>query len=111
LTEIGKVVAGIGHSEFTRRVAVRGDDELSRLAQGINEMAAAGAPERGIAWLERISAAAGLALPALIIGNGPAHAFEQPSGEVPRLWLSRPFRPARLRALIDRLLTFHEAAR
>jgi len=69
------------------------------------------APERGIAWLERISAAAGLALPALIIGNGPAPAFEQPSGEVPRLWLSRPFRPARLRALIDRLLTFHEAAR
>jgi nitrate/nitrite-specific signal transduction histidine kinase len=49
LTEIGKVVAGIGHSEFTRRVAVRGDDELSRLAQGINEMAAAVAPERGIA--------------------------------------------------------------
>ncbi len=55
-------------------------------------------------WLDRIEAATGLALPALFICNGPAPALAASPGSAPRLLLSRPFRPARLRALLNRLI-------
>jgi signal transduction histidine kinase/CheY-like chemotaxis protein len=51
--------------------------------------------------LDRIDAAAGLPLPALLIHPGPLPNAD--TGSPARLLLSRPFRPARLRALIDHL--------
>ncbi len=56
--------------------------------------------ERSLAWLNRSAD-----LPALIVGNGPVPALGEQPGKAPRFLLVRPFRPARLRALIDRLLT------
>lgn len=65
-----------------------------------------GAPdvERSLAWLNQIAAETGVSLPALIVSSGPVPALGEPPGQAPRLLLSRPFRPARLRALITRLL-------
>jgi signal transduction histidine kinase len=48
-------------------------------------------------------------LPALIISSGPVPAPEAPPGGPHRLILARPFRPARLRALLTRALTPHAA--
>jgi hypothetical protein len=53
------------------------------------------------AALDRLDATAGQPLPVLLIHPGPAP-DAMPSG--PRRLLSRPYRPARLRALIDHLL-------
>jgi hypothetical protein len=64
--------------------------------------------ERSLAWLDRIAADTGQPLPALIISSGPTPALEEPPDGTPRLLLTRPFRPARLRALLDRLLAHHE---
>ncbi|MEW5782941.1 MAG: HAMP domain-containing sensor histidine kinase [Pseudomonadota bacterium] len=69
----------------------------------------AAAIERGLAWIERIATAIGRPLPALIVSSGPVPSLGEQSAGVPRLMLSRPFRPARLRALLDRLLADHEA--
>jgi signal transduction histidine kinase len=44
-------------------------------------------------------------LPALIISSGPVPAPEPQPGEPRRLLLARPFRPARLRAMLTRALT------
>lgn len=46
-------------------------------------------------------------LPSLIIASGPVPAQDAHPGAAPRLLLSRPFRPARLRALLTHLLTAH----
>jgi hypothetical protein len=57
------------------------------------------------AWLERIEAEIDQGLPVLFVCNGPTPALAEQSSTVTRLLLSRPFRPARLRALIGRLVT------
>ncbi len=54
-----------------------------------------------VAVLDRIDAAAGLPLPALLIHPGPLP--DADTGSPARVLLSRPFRPARLRALLDHL--------
>ncbi|MDO9242625.1 MAG: HAMP domain-containing sensor histidine kinase, partial [Rhodocyclaceae bacterium] len=59
------------------------------------------------AALDRLAGTAGHSLPALIISPGPGPALAAPPGTAPRLLLSRPFRPARLRALLTHLLTAH----
>lgn len=46
-------------------------------------------------------------LPSLIIASGPVPAQAAHPGAAPRLLLPRPFRPARLRALLTHLLTAH----
>lgn len=51
--------------------------------------------------LDRIDAVAGIPMPALLIHPGPLPNAD--TGSPVRLLLSRPFRPARLRALIDHL--------
>jgi CheY-like chemotaxis protein len=57
--------------------------------------------------LDWLTATTGHPLPAVIISKGPAPApAELPEG-APRLLLSRPFRPARLRALLTHLLTLN----
>lgn len=61
-----------------------------------------GRPEEVRAILDRIDAAAGRTLPALLIHPGPL--AEPAAGNGRRLLLARPFRPARLRALLDHLL-------
>jgi len=62
-------------------------------------------------WLDRVEANAGRRLPALFVCNGPAPALAtQQSGDAPRLLLSHPFRPARLRALLTRLIEPGETA-
>ena len=53
-------------------------------------------------WLDRIEAETGLTLPVLFVCNGPAPTLAA-AGDKPRLLLARPFRPARLRALLTRL--------
>ncbi len=60
------------------------------------------------AMLDWLSATTGQPLPALIISKGPVPALAEPADGVPRLLLSRPFRPARLRALLTHLLTAQE---
>lgn len=62
--------------------------------------------EHGLAWLNSIAAETGYVLPALIISSGPVPALGEQPRKTPRLLLTRPFRPARLRALIGRLSTF-----
>lgn len=62
------------------------------------------------AWLGRIEAAARHALPTLFISNGPLPVQVLPPGPPPRLLLARPFRPARLRALLTGLLATEEKA-
>ncbi|MHB1359455.1 MAG: sensor histidine kinase [Rhodocyclaceae bacterium] len=59
------------------------------------------------AALDRLADAAGQSFPALIISPGPGPALAAPPGAAPRLLLPRPFRPARLRALLTHLLTAH----
>jgi two-component system, sensor histidine kinase len=59
--------------------------------------------EHSLTWLNRIAADMGHILPALIISSGPVPALGEQPGKAPRLLLTRPFRPARLRALIGRL--------
>ncbi|WP_126446984.1 hybrid sensor histidine kinase/response regulator [Sulfuricystis multivorans] len=66
--------------------------------------------ERSLAWLNRAAAKMGRPLPALIIGNGPVPTLSEPSSATPHLLLMRPFRPARLRALLDRLLALDDDA-
>ncbi|MEW6515022.1 MAG: ATP-binding protein [Pseudomonadota bacterium] len=56
-------------------------------------------------WMNRVAAKLGHELPALIICSGPVPALGEQPGKAPRLLLTRPFRPARLRALIGRLQT------
>jgi len=58
-----------------------------------------------LGWMSRIAAKLGHELPALIICDGPVPALGEQPGKAPRLLLTRPFRPARLRALIGRLQT------
>jgi signal transduction histidine kinase len=60
--------------------------------------------EHSLTWLNRITADMGHILPALIISSGPVPALGEQPGKAPRLLLTRPFRPARLRALIGRLV-------
>lgn len=60
--------------------------------------------EHSLTWLNRIAADMGHVLPALIISSGPVPALGEQPGKAPRLLLTRPFRPARLRALIGRLV-------
>jgi signal transduction histidine kinase len=60
---------------------------------------------QALAWLNRIAAESGHDLPALIVSSGPVPALGEQPGQAARLLLTRPFRPARLRALIGRLLT------
>lgn len=64
--------------------------------------------ESSLSWLDRMTEAIGHPVPALIIGTGPAKGLGEQSEPAPRLLLQRPFRPARLRALLDRLLAHHE---
>lgn len=52
-------------------------------------------------WLET---ATGYRLPAVIVSSGPVPPSDGEPGVTPRLLLARPFRPARLRALLSRLL-------
>ena len=59
------------------------------------------------AALDRLAGVAAHPLPALIISPGPVPALVAPPGAAPRLLLPRPFRPARLRALLTHLLTAH----
>lgn len=59
--------------------------------------------ENSLDWLNKFSATLGHELPALIICSGPVPALGEQPGKAPRLLLTRPFRPARLRALIGRL--------
>lgn len=59
--------------------------------------------EHSLAWLNCIAADTGFVLPALIVSSGPVPALGEQPGKTPRLLLTRPFRPARLRALIGRL--------
>lgn len=63
--------------------------------QGLGDLA------QSLAALDRLDAAAGQPLPALLIHPGPAP--DTDLGSLRRL-LPRPYRPARLRALIDHLL-------
>ncbi len=63
---------------------------------------------KAIAWLNRIAMETGHDLPALIVGSGPVPALGEQPGAAPRLLLARPFRPARLRALINRLRAHHD---
>lgn len=60
--------------------------------------------ERSLAWLDQVGRENGHPIPALIIGSGPQPMPSEPTGEVPHLMLKRPFRPARLRALLECLL-------
>lgn len=57
-----------------------------------------------LAELERLRAATGRPLPVLVIANATAAPPHMPDRPSPPLVLSRPFRPARLRALLGRLL-------
>ncbi|MDP1652905.1 MAG: ATP-binding protein [Rhodocyclaceae bacterium] len=67
--------------------------------------------EKWQVWLDRIEANTGRALPALFVCNGPVPALvAQPGNAAPRLLLARPFRPARLRALLNRLIEPAETA-
>ena len=61
--------------------------------------------ENSLDWLNKVAAKLGHELPALIICSGPVPALGEQPGKAPRLLLTRPFRPARLRALIGRLAT------
>lgn len=61
--------------------------------------------EKSLDWLNQVAVKLGRELPALIICGGPVPALGEQPGKVPRLLLTRPFRPARLRALIGRLTT------
>lgn len=61
--------------------------------------------------LDWLTTDTGYLLPALIISNGPVPATEARSGSAPRLLLARPFRPARLRALLTRIVTAQIDAR
>ncbi len=54
--------------------------------------------------LDWLTATTGHPLPALIIGKGPGPAPAESADGAPRLLLPRPFRPARLRALLTHLL-------
>jgi signal transduction histidine kinase len=58
--------------------------------------------QHALQLLDRIDAAAGQSLPALLIHPGPLPA---PTQSIRRLVLSRPFRPARLRAIVAHLFT------
>lgn len=58
--------------------------------------------------LDWLTATTGHPLPALIISKGPGPAPAQSADGVPHLLLSRPFGPARLRALLTHLLTVQE---
>lgn len=60
-----------------------------------------------LARLDRIDAAAGDPLPALLVHPGPHPAVN--TGNPRRQFLARPFRPARLRALVDFLVSEEEA--
>ena len=60
--------------------------------------------EQWQAWLDRTEATTRLTLPALFVCSGPAPALAEQTGTASRLLLSRPFRPARLRALLSRLI-------
>jgi signal transduction histidine kinase len=57
--------------------------------------------------LDWLTTDTGFLLPSLIISNGPVPATEAAAGSAPRLLLARPYRPARLRALITRILAAH----
>jgi signal transduction histidine kinase len=57
------------------------------------------------AALDWLTTATGKQPPALIISNGPVPALNELPGNAPRLLLPRPFRPARLRALLTHLLS------
>ncbi len=61
--------------------------------------------ESSLDWLNKLTVKLGHELPALIICSGPVPALGEQPGKSPRLLLTRPFRPARLRALIGRLAT------
>lgn len=63
---------------------------------------------QAIGWLNRIAGETGHDLPALFINSGPVPALGEQPGAAPRLQLARPFRPARLRALITRLRAHHD---
>lgn len=61
--------------------------------------------EEAMALLDWLETATDYLLPALIIGSGPVPQRDgHHPGTTPRLLLARPFRPARLRALLTRLL-------
>lgn len=64
--------------------------------------------EQAQALLDWLETATGYRLPAIIVSSGPVPPLEEPAGSTPRLLLARPFRPARLRALLARLLTTGE---
>jgi signal transduction histidine kinase len=61
--------------------------------------------------LDWLATATGYLLPALIVSNGPVPATDVSVGTVPRLLLARPFRPARLRALLTRILAAQDEAK
>ncbi|MEW6165493.1 MAG: HAMP domain-containing sensor histidine kinase [Pseudomonadota bacterium] len=57
-------------------------------------------------WLET---ATGFRLPALIVSSGPVPQLEHRPDTATRLLLTRPFRPARLRALLTRIVATEES--
>ncbi len=60
---------------------------------------------QAVSALDWLAATTGFALPALIVTNGPVPALADAPGQAPRLLLARPYRPARLRALLTHLLS------
>jgi signal transduction histidine kinase len=61
--------------------------------------------ELALAMIDWLCTRTNCRLPALIISSGPVPTPETPPGGPQRLVLARPFRPARLRALLTRALT------
>jgi signal transduction histidine kinase len=60
--------------------------------------------EQARAMLDWLETATGYRLPAVVVSSGPVPPLDEATGASPRLLLARPFRPARLRALLSRLL-------
>jgi signal transduction histidine kinase len=61
--------------------------------------------EQAHALLDWLETTTGYRLPAVMVSSGPVPSpDERPDGTTPRLPLARPFRPARLRALLARVL-------
>lgn len=64
--------------------------------------------EEVLCGLDRIAAETGKVIPALIVSSSPIPSLDAHAGTAPRPFLTRPFRPARLRALVSQLLASQE---
>lgn len=71
----------------------------------IDAPAGAADVQDGQIWLDRLAAETAIALPALFITGGPLPPLAARPDSMPRLLLARPYRPARLRALLAGMLS------